>query len=85
MNDFLRRIRRLQKQLEVKTASVTVIYNDGTARLVGCLDAFNEVLRDQRIVDIKCADETAQSFFSALLEAEQEYGGCFDDLDELRS
>lgn len=84
MNDFLRRIRRLQKQLEVKTASVMVIYNDGAARFVSCLDAFNEVLKDQSIVDIKCTDETAQSFFSALLEAEQKCGGNFEDLIELQ-
>lgn len=85
MNDFIRRIRRLQKQLGIQRSSVSLIYGDGTERPVGCLEAFSEILKDSSIVNIKCTNETAQSFFSTLLEAEQEFGGCFDDLDELRS
>lgn len=83
MNGFLRRVRRLQEQLSVKHPSVTLIYSDGTERLVGTLEAVSEIAKDHSIIDIKCDGETSQSFFSALLEAEQEYGDNFDDLGEV--
>lgn len=83
MNDFIRRIRRLQKQLGTKAPSVTLVYEDGTEVLVGGSEALGEILKDHSIVDIRCANETGQSFFSALLEAEQECRGNFDDLNEL--
>lgn len=84
MNSFLRRVRRLQEQLSAKKVhSVTLIYSDGTERLVGTLEAVSEIAKDHNIVDIKCDGETGQSFFSALLEAEQEYGDNFDDLEEV--
>ena len=84
MNDFLRRVRRLQKQLSVKESLITLIYDDGTERRVCCMDAVSEILKDHSIVDIKCDDVTAQYFFSALLESEQGCGGSFDDLIELQ-
>lgn len=84
MNDFVRRIRRLQKQLSVKMPHVTVVYNDGIERPMACLDAVCEVLKDLRIVGIKCTGETDGAFFAALLESEQLCGGNFDDLEELR-
>ena len=84
MNDFVRRIRRLQKQLSVKVSTVTLIYNNGAERSVPCLEAVCEVLRDHSVVDIRCTGETDQSFFASMLEAEQLYGGNFDDLEELR-
>ena len=82
MNDFLRRVRRLQKQLSVKESLITLIYDDGTERRVCCMDAVSEILKDHSIVDIKCDDDEGCSFLSALLAAEQECGGNFDDLNE---
>ena len=84
MNGFLRRVRRLQKLVRAYTPSyVTLIYNDGTERCVRGLEVVCEIMKDHNIVDIKCEDETGQSLFSALLEAEQEYGDNFDDLVEV--
>lgn len=83
MNSFLRRVRRLQERLSVKAPSVTLIYADGTERLVGSLEAVSKIVNDHSIVDIKCDGETSQSLFSVLLEAEQEYGDNFDDLEEV--
>ncbi len=81
MNGFLRRVRLLQERLSKKNPSVTLIYDDGTERLVGSLEAVSEIIKDHSIVDIRCTGE-GQSFFSALLESEQEYGESLDDLDE---
>ena len=51
---------------------------------MGSLEAVEEIVADHNIVDVKCHDETGQSLFSAMLQAEQECGGCFEDLDELK-
>lgn len=83
MNGFLRRVRRLQERLSVEMPSVTLIYSDGSERLVGSLEAISEIVKDHNIVDIKCNAETSSSLFSILLEAEQEYGNNFDDLEEV--
>lgn len=83
MSEFLRRVRRLQERLKINTPSITLIYADGTERLVRCLEAIVEIEKDPTIVDIRCAGEPSQSLFSVLLEAAQEYGDDFDDLEEV--
>lgn len=84
MNDFLRRVRRLQERCHNKKTLVTLHYNDGTQMTVGSLEAVEKIANDHNIVEVKCHDETGQSLFSAMLQAEQECGGCFEDLDELK-
>ena len=83
MNEFRRRVKRLEKLLKVRKPSVTLVYKDGREEPVRCLEAVSAIADDHRIVDIKCADSTGQSLFSVLLEAEQEYGDNFDDLEEV--
>ena len=84
MNAFIRRIRHLQSQLSVKAFPVTLIYDNGTEKIMRCLDAVAELLRDRSIVDIRCAGDTEKTFFASLLKAEQLYGSDFEDLEELR-
>ena len=84
MSDFLRRIRRLQDRLRTEQHYVRLIYVDGSEKLVCSMDAFNEILQDHSVVDVRCAGEEGQSFFTALLESEQACGGGFEDLAELQ-
>ena len=74
---------RIEERLKTRKPSITLIYADGSGRSVRCLEAVSAIADDHRIVDIKCADSTGQSLFSVLLEAEQEYGDNFDDLEEV--
>ena len=67
----------------MRKPSVTLVYNDGSERLVGSLEAVREIMIDPCIIDIKCGDMTGQSLLSVMLEAEQEYGDNFDDLEEV--
>lgn len=83
MNEFRRRVKRLEELLKVRKPSVTLVYNDGRERLVGSLEAVSAIVNDHSIVDIKCDGETGRSLFSVMLEAEQEYGNNFDDLEEV--
>lgn len=83
MNDFLRRVRRLQERCYNKKTLVTLHYNDGTQETVDSLEAVEKIANDHNIVEVKCHDETGQSLFSAMLQAEQESGGSFDNIEEL--
>ena len=67
MSDFLRRIRRLRKQIEADEPSmVTLIYSDGTERTMDGLEAFREICTNKAVVEARCQDEQDQSFFDAL-------------------
>lgn len=67
MNDFLRRIRRLRKQIEAGEPSmVTLIYSDGSERTMDGMEAFMEMCTNKDVVKARCRDEQEQSFFDAL-------------------
>jgi len=78
-----RRIRLLQERKSGKV-NVTLLYENGTEETVDSLEAVEKIANDHNIVEVKCHDEAGQSLFSAILQAEQERGGCFDALDELK-
>lgn len=82
--DQLRRRIRLLQERKTGKVNVTLHYSDGTKETMGTLEAVEKIVHDHNIVDIKCHDETGQSLFSAMLQAEQEYGEYFDDLDDLK-
>ena len=83
MNEFRRRVKRLEELLKVRKPSVTLVYKDGREEIVRCLEAVSAIKNDHSIVGIKCDDMTGQSLLSVMLEAEQEYGDNFDDLEEV--
>lgn len=78
-----RRVKQLLSQ-GTGNAKVTLLYNNGTEKTVGSIEAVEEIVTDHNIVDVKCHDETGQSLFSAMLQTELENGGNFDSIDELQ-
>lgn len=67
MNDFLRRIRRLRKQIQAdELPMVTLIYSDGTERAMDGMEAFREICTNKAVVKARCQNEQDQSFFEAL-------------------
>lgn len=67
MTDFLRRVQRLKKQLEISELSmVTLIYSDGSERTMDGSEAFREFCTNKSVVSSRCHDEREQSFFDAL-------------------
>ena len=81
--DQLRRRIRLLQERKAGKVNVTLHYNDGTQETVGSLEAVEKIANDHNIVEVKCHDETGQSLFSAMLQAEQDCVGSFDNIDEL--
>ena len=83
MNSFLRRIKQLEEQLSKKIPSIILVYDDGSERPVGVLEAVDKIRSNPNISDIRCGDETGQSLLTVILEAEREYGDNYDDLGEV--
>ena len=81
--DQLKRRIRLLRERKAGKVYVTLLYDDGTEKTVGGLEAVEEIITDHSIVDVKCHDEAGQSLFSALFQAELESGDNFDSIDEL--
>ena len=78
-----RRVKQLLSQ-GTGNAKVTLLYNNGTEKTIGSIEAVEEIVTDHNIVDVKCHDEAGQSLFSAMLQTELENGGNFDSIDELQ-
>lgn len=67
MTDFLRRVQRLKKKLQISEIPVvTLIYTDGHERTMDGADAFREICTNDSVVSARCQDERDQSFFDAL-------------------
>ena len=77
-----RRIKLLQGRRGGKV-NVTLLYKNGKEVTVGGLEAVEKIINDHTIVDIKCQDGSEQSLLCAMLQAEQECGGSFDNIEEL--
>lgn len=67
MTDFLRRVQRLKKKLEIsELPAVTLIYSDGAERTMDCTEAFREMCTNKSVVSAISQDAKVQSFFDAL-------------------
>lgn len=68
MNDFLRRIKRLKKELNVvDPLIVTLIYMDGSERTMDDEEAFEELCVRGDIKAVRCAYADLKSLFDAML------------------
>ena len=67
MNGFLRRIRRLKEELKgPEIPPVTVVYTDGSEREMEGTAAFHEICTNKDVVEVRCLNPEAQSFWDAL-------------------
>lgn len=79
MNDFMKRIQRLKKKLNLVTPmSVTLVYMDGTERTMNDDLALDELFARGDIAEVHCAVEALKSFLAAMLPG----CSCGDDWDD---
>lgn len=87
MNSFLRRIQRLQKQLETAAPTMVVLtYGDGSIREMEWMAAFREVGGGADVVAVQCpGDETGESLLAAMLPGIENGAVPWEDyIEELR-
>lgn len=79
MNDFMKRIQRLKKKLNIVTPlSVTLVYMDGTERTMNDDLAFDELCTRGDISAVRCSAEDLRSLLEAMLPG-CDCGGDWDD------
>lgn len=83
MNDFLRRIRRLEKQIQFKEQPMAVLtYGGGTVREMGWMDAFLEIGGGADVIAVQYSeDETGESLLVAMLPGIENVK--YEELEEL--
>ena len=70
MNDFMKRIQRLKKKLNIVTPlAVTLVYMDGTERTMNDDLAFDELCTRGDISAVRCSAEDLRSLLEAMLPA----------------